>query len=72
MGLEHVAMLLGKLLLPVDEYTGHAHHALAAEDARATRRTGAPPVAGLLAAAGLRGRADGRRLGDRRRCAGDL
>ena len=33
MGLEHVAMLLGMLiamLLRVDEYTGHAHHAIAA------------------------------------------
>jgi hypothetical protein len=33
MGLEYVAMLLGMLvamLLQVDEYTGHAHHALAA------------------------------------------
>jgi hypothetical protein len=33
MGLEHVAMLLGMLvamLLRVDEYAGHAHHAIAA------------------------------------------
>jgi hypothetical protein len=33
MGLEHVAMLLGMLaamLLRVDEYTSHAHHAVAA------------------------------------------
>jgi hypothetical protein len=33
MGLEHAAMLLGMLvamLLRIDEYTGHAHHAVAA------------------------------------------
>ena len=54
MGLEHVAMLLGMLvamLLRVDEYTSHAHHTPSRPDAThpATRGTGAPPVAGLLA-----------------------